>query len=138
MQDLTRSFAGESKDTEKFDLYMAATHFAETIENLVTAQELVDEMEGILHKQLSVFEVHHLITRIAHLVCIAWLQPLAICLLPRHAVSACQFGVPSLVLTSQKVQLVQHDCCSLGKTRALHTWYTVNHLCCTCRLGGET
>lgn len=62
MQDLTRSFAGESKDTEKFDLYMAATHFAETIENLVTAQELVDEMEGILHKQSSVFEERHLTT----------------------------------------------------------------------------
>lgn len=57
MQDLTRSFAGESRDTEKFALYMAATHFAETMQNLVDAQELVDEMQGILHKQSSVFEV---------------------------------------------------------------------------------
>lgn len=57
VQDLTRSFAGESKDTEKFALYMAATHFSETIQNLVDAQNLVDEMQAILHKQSSVFDV---------------------------------------------------------------------------------
>lgn len=35
---------------------MAATHFEETIQNLVDAQNLVDEMQAILHKQSSVFE----------------------------------------------------------------------------------
>ena len=76
---------------------MAATHFAETIENLVTAQQLVDEMEGILHKQSSVFEV-----QLPTAMCTPCFSTMAIASakfsLDKLSASACQCGVRSLTM----------------------------------------
>ena len=51
MQDTARSFAGTHNDKAKFELYMEATHFRETIENLKRAGEHVSVMLEILHRQ---------------------------------------------------------------------------------------
>lgn len=51
LQDTARSFAGENDDKSKFALYMTATHFAETVQNLNDAKELVTQMLDILRHQ---------------------------------------------------------------------------------------
>ncbi|KAL0037264.1 hypothetical protein WJX79_009148 [Trebouxia sp. C0005] len=50
-QDTARSFAGKQSDEAKFQLYMEATHFAETIENLNDAEYRITQMLDILHNQ---------------------------------------------------------------------------------------
>ncbi len=57
MQDTARSFAGKQSDEAKFQLYMEATHFAETIENLNDAEYRITQMLDILHNQGRQFRV---------------------------------------------------------------------------------
>lgn len=57
MQDTARSFAGKQSDQAKFQLYMEATHFAETIENLNDAEYRITQMLDILHNQGCQFRV---------------------------------------------------------------------------------
>ena len=57
MQDTARSFAGKQSDQAKFQLYMEATHFAETIENLNDAEYRITQMLDILHNQGRQFRV---------------------------------------------------------------------------------
>ena len=51
VQDTARSFAGTHNDKAKFEVYMEATHFRETIENLKRAADHVGGMLDILHRQ---------------------------------------------------------------------------------------
>lgn len=57
MQDTARSFGGKQSDEAKFELYMEATHFAETMENLNAADFQVGQMMDILHNQGRQFRV---------------------------------------------------------------------------------
>lgn len=57
VQDTARSFAGTHDDKKKFDLYMEATHFDETVANLKAAEHHVFRMRDILLKQSEHVEV---------------------------------------------------------------------------------
>ena len=57
MQDTARSFAGEHNDKAKYELYMEATHFAETIENLYNADYQVGQMKSMFDAQTQIMMV---------------------------------------------------------------------------------
>ena len=54
---MTRSFAGGQNDKDKYELYMAATHFAEIIENLFLAKSMIKQMQDIIGQQSVAVEV---------------------------------------------------------------------------------
>lgn len=59
LQDTARSFAGTHDGKKKFELYMEATHFDETVANLNAAEHHVFGMRDILLRQSEHVKVIH-------------------------------------------------------------------------------